>query len=256
MFGNTNGRHSIHILRYAVIVTVIALGLSWIVGFFEHHAPASAPTSTAPVPAHATPAPVGAASAPAHASTMIMPTGPITLPAQPLPAGLMPGHARIAIASAPDQQGPWTALGAAVVAAPTASLTTAAPRALAMVAPTTGLMRLRWRGWFDAQIAGSYTLAAQINGGGVDMLDLRVDGIASPILTTSRSCGLWGVCPTTPSTGAGSVALAAGWHLIEATIKTDSGTKADLTFYMRAPNSSTPTVLVPSWPVPAPAQQE
>ena len=97
--------------------------------------------------------------------------------------------------------------------------------------------------------AGTYTLAASINGGGVGNLALRVDGVASPVLSMRRSCGLWGDCPTTPTTGAGSVALAQGWHQIEATIKVDAGSRADVTLYMRAPGADAPVVLVPSWPI-------
>ena len=246
MFNHTNGRHSLHIVRYAAITIAVMLGLSWVVGFFQHH---SAPTTTPAPVQHAVPAPAGAA--PARASTMTLPAGPITLPPQPAPAGLIPGHAQIAIASAPSQQAPWTSLGAAVVSAPTASLTTIAPKALSAVAPSSGIMRLRWRGWIDAPAAGTYTMAASINGGGVGALDLRVDGVTDPVLSMRRNCGLWGDCPSTPTTGAGSVALAAGWHEIETTIKTDAGSKADITIYMRAPNADAPVVLVPSWPAAA-----
>ena len=242
MFNRTNGRHSLHLVRYAAITIFIMLGLSWVIGFFQHHAP-----TTPATPAHTAPAPAGA-PAPAHASTMTVPSGPITLPAQPAPAGLIPGHAQIALASAPDQQAPWTDLGAATVTAPTASLTTTAPRALAAIAPSSGIVRFRWRGWFNAPVAGTYTMAASISGGGVGDLALRVDGIASPVLSMRRNCGLWGDCPATPTTGAGSVALAAGWHEVEATIKTDAGSKADITIYMRAPDAASPVVLVPSWP--------
>ena len=244
MFNNTNGRHSLHLVRYAAITIAVMLGLSWVVGFFQHH---SAPTTPTPTPAHVAPAPAGA-PAPAHASTMTLPAGPITLPPQPMPPGLIPGHAQISLASAPSQQAPWTDLGAATVSAPTASLTTTAPRALAAVAPSSGIVRYRWRGWIQAPVAGSYTLAARIDGGGVGALDLRVDGVTDPVLSMRRNCGLWGDCPTTATTGAGSVALAAGWHQIVATIKTDAGSKADITLYMRAPNVSAPTVLVPAWP--------
>ena len=243
MFKNTNGRHSLHIVRYAGVTIAIMLGLSYVVGFFEHHAP----TSTPAAPAHVAPAPASAAS-PAHASTMAVPSGPVTLPPQPAPPGLVQGHAEIALASAPSQQSPWTSLGAATVAAPTASLVTIAPHALAAVAPSSGIMRLRWRGWIQAPTAGTYTLAASINGGGVGNLALRVDGVASPVLSMRRSCGLWGDCPSTPTTGAGSVALAQGWHEVAVTIKTDAGSKADITLYMRAPNAAAPVVLVPSWP--------
>jgi hypothetical protein len=139
-------------------------------------------------------------------------------------------------------------LGAAIITAPTASLVTVAPRALSAVAPSSGIVRLRWRGWIDAQTAGSYTLAASVSGGAVGALDLRVDGVAAPALSMRRLCGLWGNCPSTATTGAGSVALAAGWHEIEATVKTDAGSKADITLYMRSPGSDAPVVLVPSWP--------
>lgn len=243
MFSKTNGRHSLHIVRYAAIAIAAMLALSYVIGFFQHHAPTSTPAPAQ----HAVPAPAGAA--PAHASTMTVPAGPITLPPQPAPVGLMPGHAQIAIASAPSQQSPWTSLGAATVASPTASLTTTAPHALAAVAPTSGIVRFRWRGWIQAQVPGTYTLAARIDGGGVGNLALRVDGVASPVLSMRRSCGLWGDCPTTATTGAGSVALAQGWHEVAVTIKTDAGSKADVTLYMRAPGADAPVVLVPSWPV-------
>ena len=242
MFNRTNGRHSLHIVRWAAITIAVMLGLSWVVGFFQHHAP----TSTTPAPAHVAPTPAGAA--PAHASTMALPAGPITLPPQPAPPSLVQGHAEIALASAPSQQAPWTDLGAAVVTAPTASLTTVAPKALSAIAPTSGIVRYRWRGWIDAPVAGTYTLAASISGGGVGALNLRIDGIASPVLDMSRNCGLWGDCPSTPTTGAGSVALAAGWHQVAVTIKTDAGSRADVTLYMRSPGASAPVVLVPSWP--------
>ena len=248
MFKNTNGRHSLHIVRYAAITIFIMLGLSYVIGFFKHHAPA--PASTPATPARATPAPAGA-PAPAHASTMALPAGPVTLPPQPAPVGLIPGHAQIALASAPSQQSPWTDLGAATVTAPTASLVTVAPRVLAAVAPSSGIVRYRWRGWIQAPTAGTYTLAVRIDGGGVGTLTLRVDGVTDPVLDMRRNCGLWGDCPSTPTTGAGSVALAQGWHQIVATIKTDAGSKADVTIYMRAPDAASPVVLVPSWPAAA-----
>ena len=246
MFGKTNGRHSLHLVRYALITIAVMLGISWIVGLFEHVAAPPAPASAPTPPHHAVPAPAGAA--PAHASTMALPAGPITLPPQPAPPGLIPGHAQIAMASAPNQQSPWTDLGAAMVASPTASFATVAPRALSAIAPSSGIVRFRWRGWIDAPAAGAYTLAARIDNGAVGALTLRVDGIASPVLSMRRSCGLWGVCPTTPTTSAGSVALSAGWHEVEATIKTDVGSKADITLYMRAPGSDAPVVIMPSWP--------
>ena len=248
MSGNTNGRHSLHLVKWAALSVGTMIVLSYLVGFVHHHP--SQPTHAAMLtkPA-ATAKPMAAAPAlPARASTMALPAGPIKLPAQPAPAGLARGHAQIAMASAPAPLAPWTALGAAIVAAPTASFETVAPRALAAVAPSAGMMRLRWRGWFDAPAAGGYTLAARIDGGPVSSLALRVDGVAAPVLSMQRDCGLWGQCPPAPTTGAGSIALAAGWHEIEAAVTTYTGSKAAVTLYMRAPAASTPQVLVPSWP--------
>ena len=253
MFAKTNGRHSLHLVRYAVITIAVMLVISWIVGLFEHVAAPPAPASAPTPPHHAVPAPAGAA--PAHASTMALPAGPITLPPQPAPPGLIPGHAQIALASAPNQQAPWVSLGAAVVSAPTASFATVAPRALAAIAPSSGIVRYRWRGWIQAPAAGTYTLAASISGGVVGGLTLRVDGIAPPVVSMVRLCNLMGDCPSTPTTGAGSVVLAQGWHQIVATIKTDVGSKADITLYERAPSSGTPVVLTPSWPAAAAAVQ-
>lgn len=250
MSGNTNGRHSMHLVRWAAISIGTMLVLSYLVGFVHHHAtrPAPAP-ALATLPKATAKAVATAPAAPAPASTMALPAGPIELPGQPAPAGLARGHAQIAMASAPAPMAPWTRLGAAIVAAPTASFETVAPRSLAAVAPSSGMVRLRWRGWIDAQTAGGYTLAARIDGGPVSSLALRVDGVAAPVLSMQRDCGLWGQCPPAPTTGAGSIALAAGWHKVQATITTDVGSKADLTLYMRAPGSPVPVVLVPSWPM-------
>lgn len=250
MFGNTNGRHSMHLVRWAAISIGTMIVLSYLVGFVHNHTasrPASAP-GLATLPKAAAKPMAAAPALPARASTMALPAGPITLPAQPAPAGLARGHAQIAMASAQAPIAPWTSLGAAVVASPTASFQTIAPRALATVAPSAGMMRLRWRAWFDAPAAGSYTLAARLDGGPVSSLALRVDGVAAPVLTMARNCGLWGQCSPAPTTDAGSVALAAGWHQVQATITTYVGSKADVTFYMRAPGAAAPVVLVPSWP--------
>ena len=245
MSGNTNGRHSLHLVKWAALSVGTMIVLSYLVGFVHHHP--SQPTHAAMLTKPAATAKPGA-PAPAPASTMALPAGPITLPAQPAPAGLARGRAKIEMASAPAPLAPWTALGAAIVAAPTASFETVAPRALAAVAPSAGMMRLRWRGWFDAPAAGGYTLAARVDGGPVSSLALRVDGVAAPVLSMQRDCGLWGQCPPAPTTGAGSIALAAGWHEIQATLTTYVGSKADVTFYMRAPGAAAPVVLVPSWP--------
>lgn len=247
---NTNGRHSLHLVKWAALSVGTMLVLSYLVGFVHHHSaprPASAP-ALATLPKATTKAVATAPAAPAPASTMALPAGPILLPAQPEPARLARGRAKIEMASAPAPLAPWTALGAAIVAAPTASFETVAPRELAAVGPSSGMMRLRWRGWFDAPAAGGYTLAARIDGGPVSSLALRVDGVAAPVLSMQRDCGLWGQCPPAPTTGAGSIALAAGWHEIEAAVTTYTGSKAAVTLYMRAPAASTPQVLVPSWP--------
>lgn len=252
MSGNTNGRHSLHLVKWAALSVGTMIVLSYLVGFVHHPAtrPAPAPALARASLSKATAKPMAAATAsPAQASSMALPAGPILLPAQPEPARLARGRAQISMASAPAPLAPWTNLGAAIVTAPTASFETVAPRALAAVAPSAGMMRLRWRGWFDAPAAGGYTLAARVDGGPVSSLALRVDGVAAPVLQMQRDCGLWGQCPPAPTTAAGSVALAAGWHEVQATITTYVGSKADLTLYMRAPGSPVPVVLVPSWPM-------
>ncbi|MBW8075266.1 MULTISPECIES: hypothetical protein [Metallibacterium] len=243
---STNGNHSLHLVKWAALSIGVMIVLSYAVGFMKHHAPAVVRSAPAMALSHAT-----APAAPAHASTLVLPAGPITLPAQPAPAGLARGHAQIALASAPSLQSQWTSLGSAIIASQTASFETVVPPSLSAVAPSAGLMRLRWHGWIRAKAAGTYVLAARIDGGPVESLALRLDGIASPVLTMQRSCGLWGQCPSAPTTAAGSVALAAGWHEIAATITSYVGSKADATLYMRAPGSATPSVLVPAWPVAA-----
>ncbi|MHB1537481.1 MAG: hypothetical protein ACYCYN_03080 [Solirubrobacteraceae bacterium] len=245
MFRSTNGNHSLHLVRWAALSIAVMIVLSYAVGFMKHHAPAVVQPAPAAALTHTT-APT--APAPAPVSTMTLPAGPITLPAQPAPAGLARGHAQIALASAASLQSPWTSLGSALVASPTASFETVVPPSLSAVAPSAGLMRLRWRGWIRVKIAGTYTLAARLDGGPVQDLTLNIDGVASPVLTMSRSCGLFGQCSSAPTTDAGSVALAAGWHEIAATITTYVGSRADVTLYMRAPGAATPAVLVPAWP--------
>jgi len=244
-----NGHHSKYLVRYALGAIAAMLAISWIVGLFDHatqHAPPP-PARTAT----AAPAKPATAAHQAPAASIALPAGPIALQAQPMPAGLAQGHAEIALASATQQGAPWVDLGAAVVDSPTASYATVAPQALSAVAPSGGLVRLRWRGWIQAPTAGTYTLAASVSGGGMDSLALNVDGVADPVLSVQRNCGLWDNCPSTPTTGAGSVALAAGWHVVEVTAITDAGEHADVTIYGREPGASAPIVLAPSWPTKA-----
>lgn len=241
MFNSTNGNYSLHLVRWAALSIGVMIVLSYLVGLAHKHAPTPAPT----VVRAATLAKPGV---PAGAATLALPAGPILLPAQQVPAGLESSRAQVSLASSPSAQAPWTRLGLAVIASPTASFQTVTPAALSAVAPSSGLMRLRWRGWIEAKRAGTYVLAARIDGGPADALTLHIDGIASPVLQMHRSCGLWGQCPPAPTTGAGSVALAAGWHEVEATATADVGSKADVTLYVRGPGSATPRVLVPSWP--------
>ncbi len=242
---NSNGNHSMHLVKWAALSIGVMIVLSYAVGFMKNHAPAAVQPVSALAQSHAA---APAAPAPAPSSTLALPAGPITLPAQPAPAGLARGHAQLALASSPGPQSPWTSLGTALVAAQTASFETVVPHALAAVAPSAGLMRLRWHAWIHAKISGTYVLAARIDGGPVQALALRLDGVASPVLTMQRSCGLFGQCPSSATTAAGSVNLAAGWHAIQATVTSYVGSKADVTLYMRAPKAATPAVLVPAWP--------
>ena len=85
---------------------------------------------------------------------------------------------------------------------------------------------------------------------------MTVDGIAQPIASAVRACGWMGMCALPTSTAAGSVALAAGWHLVQVEViapaAAGAGSQpADVTVYARAPDSGTPAVIVPAWPAAA-----
>lgn len=242
-----------HLLKYAALILAIVLILAWLLGLAHHH------TRTAPVQPHpvaAAPVPHPAALAAAHpasaktaAAAAALPVGPITLPAQPAPANLAARHAQIGIASVPSDGGQWVTVGAVAVSAPTASFTTKAPAALSAVAPSDGDEGITWRGWFQAPRAGTYTIAAQVAGAQMEPLTVTVDGIAPPIIKMQRTCGLFGTCPAAPTTAAGVVALAKGWHEITARGTVAAAAPCSVTLYMRAPGSDAPTAIVPAWPL-------
>jgi len=249
--GNTNGHHSLHLVRWTAIVVAVWVALSLITGLFNRET-SHAARQAAPAPriaAVATPAPASTASpSPARgATTTVAPIalGPALVPPQAPPAHLLPGRARVALASAQHQAGPWVALGAVNVRAPTAVITTRTPKALAAVAPSSGLIRLRWSGWIDATAVGSYTLAVQVAGGPATVT-VTVDGVQA--VRVARSCGWMGVCPSSPTSGAGSIGLAAGWHEITATAIAPAGQVATATLYEIAPGGAAPTVITTSAP--------
>ena len=245
----TNGHHSMHLFRWLMIGggLILALALATTVVSDLTPAPAPAPVVVPHPAATGTPHPVARPAAP------VVPTGPILLPGQQ-PGGVMRGaHAQVAIASAQVAAGPWTDLGDVVIHAPTASFSTVAPTALRAVAPSSGWVRVRWSGWMKAQAGGVYTLAMSVSGGPTQSVVMTVDGIAQPVASAVRNCGWMGMCQLPTSTAAGSVALAAGWHLVQVTViapaAAGAGSQpADVTIYARAPDSGTPAVIVPRWP--------
>lgn len=246
----TQGHHSTHIWRFVGIVLAVVVGFAVLMDVIDTVMPS--PTPTAPAPVHVVVAP-GTPSRPAQpASTApALPAGPILLPAQ-VPGGAMQtAHAQIAIASGMHVDGPWVDLGDAVIHAPTASFSTVPPHALQAVAPSSGGIRVRWSGWMQAPIGGVYMLAMRVSGGPTQSVAMTVDGIAQPIASAKRACGWMGSCDLPPSTAAGAVALAQGWHEVQVEVITQAvGEQAvSVTIYARAPDSGTPAVLMPSWPV-------
>lgn len=190
--------------------------------------------------------------------------GPLMLPAQTPPNPPVAGCAEITMAGAalpPYGVRPaFQALGRARVSERVASFAVDAPKPLAAVAPSAGLIRLRWRSWYRAPTAGSYTLVASIAGGDLRDVAASVDGQQAPALEGQREeCSAFTGCPPTATTVAGAAMLAPGWHEIEVEAVADAtGTpRPSVTLYVRAPEADSPAALVPSWPTtarPAPSR--
>lgn len=198
----------------------------------------------------------GSAPAPVTSTTPVqaVQAGPLTLPAQTPVGTPIAGHARIAVASAskpPYGSAPvFQSLGHAEVTEKIASFAVMAPKPLAAVAPSAGLLRLRWSSWYQAPVQGSYTLVATIAGGNLRGIELQVDGQQSAVLSGQRSACGWNGCATAATTVAGAVMLAPDWHEVVVSATSDAGEhpRAEVTVYVRAPHAATPAALVPSWP--------
>ncbi len=232
-----------------------ALVIVLFAGYFTGGGGASNPRPSTTAPVHAAAAPA-AAPAPA-ASTAQVQAGPLTLPAQTPPGAPLAGRAEIAMAGAalpPYGVTPiFQSLGRSRVGEHIASFTVDAPKPLTSVAPSAGLLRLRWHSWYRAVAAGSYTLVASIAGGDLRSITMRVDGQQAPVLQGTRAvCSAFTGCPPTATTVAGAVTLAAGWHSIEVEAVADAtgAPRPTVTLFVRAPGADAPTALVPSWPAP------
>lgn len=192
--------------------------------------------------------PPAAAAAPVQA-------GLLTLPAQTPASAPVAGRAQIAMAGAalPPYGVPasFQSLGLAQVKEHVASFTVAAPKPLKSVAPSNGLIRLRWRSWYRATGAGSTTLVASIAGGDLKSIAVLVDGQQAPVLQAAREvCNAFDGCPPTSTTAAGAAVLAPGWHEIEvkAVASATGAPRPTVTLFVRAPGADAPQALIPSWP--------
>lgn len=275
----TNSKTHGFLMRYGAIAATAALIVSaggWI---FSRPLPSSIPSmppsmpgagpcrscaALQRVPPHAAPAapaqPAPARSATVAHSTTTAPTpavalGPVMLPAQPAPAGLRRGFALRAIASSPTpavygDQPVWTALASETEAAATGSWSTAIPAALRSIAPSSGLVQTQLTASIRVATAGAHVLILSVSGGPAKAA-LTIDGQAIPLAQITRTCSAFTGCPQNPSTGAGSVMLAAGLHVLTLTATTAVGDEAaTLDVYMRGPTAAMPVAIVP-WAVPA-----
>ena len=200
----------------------------------------------------------GGPPAPAAATSVAQPpvqAGPLTLPAQTPPGTPVSGHAEIAMAAAalPPYGVPasFQSLGRAQVREHIASFTVDAPKPLRAVAPSNGLIRLRWRTWLHASKPGAYTLVASIGGGDLRNIEAFVDGQQTPVLQGTREvCNAFNGCPPTSTTVAGAAMLSPGWHEIEvsAVAAATGAPRPAVTLFVRAPGADAPAALVPSWP--------
>lgn len=257
---NTNSKTHGFMMRYGGVAAVVVLGIA---GFaWVSHPPALAPEpQPAPKPAAVHTAQAHTA-APAHPATIAPATsapaptvalGPVMLPAQPAPAGVARGYAQRAIASSPapavyGDRPQWTPLATAAEPAPTGSWSTAVPAALRAIGPSTGLVQTQITAYIRVQQAGAHTLVLSANSGPV-RASLTIDGQAQPLAIIARTCSAFTGCPATPTTSAGSVALAAGLHQILVTAQTAVGdAPAVLDVYARGPGASMPVAITP-WAV-------
>ena len=208
-----------------------------------------------------TPPPLPAAhpAAPARPATIARATsapstavalGPVMLPAQPAPAGLHQGYAQRSIASSPapatyGDQPIWTQLAATVEPSATGSWSTAIPAALRAIAPSSGLVQTQITAYVRVATAGAHTLILSVSGGPAKAA-LAIDGQAAPLAQIARACNAFSGCPQANTTGAGSVTLAAGLHVLTVSAQDAVGDPAaTLDVYMRGPGAAMPTAIQP-----------
>ena len=238
------------LLHYGAIAGGVILLVSAAGWIFSRPLPPLPATHPAPAPAH--PATIARATS---APTPAVALGPVMLPAQPAPQGLRQGFAQRAIASSPTPAAygdlpVWTALAATTEPSATGSWSTTIPAVLRAIAPSAGLMRTRLTAYVRVANAGAHVFILSV-GGGPAKAALTVDGQAVPLAQIARACAAFTGCPQNPSTGAGSVNLAVGVHVVTITATTAVGDQAaTLDVYERGPGSAMPTAIVP-WAVPA-----
>lgn len=276
MRNNTNTHNFLHTIaaapalyKWAGLALLVVLGAGWLSsgssGASRSPRPSNPPSLlsglSAAMPSGSLtafpPLPKGTVSGPAATSVAQPPVqaGPLTLPAQTPPGTPVAGRAEIAMAGAelPPYGVPasFESLGRAQVIEHVASFAVSAPKPLKAVAPSNGLIRLRWRSWYRAAGAGSTTLVASIAGGDLKSISVLVDGQQAPVLQGSREvCNAFNGCPPTSTTVAGAAMLSPGWHTIEveAVAAAPGLPRPTVTLYVRAPGADAPTALVPSWP--------
>ena len=255
----TNSKTHGFLLRYGGIAAagvLLVAAFGWVFSLpLPPPLPVAKPARVAlarPAPEH--PAPVARAATVATSTPAVaVALGPVELPAQPVPQGLRQGYAQRGIASspAPATYGDlpvWTALASSVEPSATGSWGTEIPAALRAIAPSSGLVQTTITA--DVRIAhvGPHVLILSVAGGPAKVT-LAVDGQASPLASVTRTCSAFTGCPQAPTTSAGSVALAAGMHVLTLTATTEVGdTASSLDVYSRGPGAAMPTAIVP-WAV-------
>ncbi|EQD63983.1 conserved hypothetical protein, secreted [mine drainage metagenome] len=246
------------LIKYGGLAGVAVLAVAGFAYFAHLPAPSElAPTPTPTVaPVHpAVPAhPASVAHASSAATTPVV-LGPVMLPAQPMPRGLRQGYAQRAIASSPapatyGDHPVWTALATAAEPSPTGSWSTAIPASLRAISPSSGLVQTTITAYVRVQNNGAHVLILSVSGGPAKAV-LIVDGQAAPLAQIARTCNAFMGCPQNAATGAGSVDLAAGLHVLTVTVQATVGDQAaTLDVYMRGPGAAMPTAITP-WAVPA-----
>ena len=249
------------LLHYGGLAALVVFCVAIVSAFLSSPAPPTLP-ATHPAPAHVAPIRPAAATptrpaTTAPATTPAVALGPVELPAQLAPAGLRQGYAVRAVASSPlpavyGDKPQWTALASETEPSATGSWSTALPAALRAIAPSAGLVRTRLMAYVRVQHQGAHTLILSVSGGPAKV-SLTVDGQAAPLVQIARACSAFTGCPQADTTGAGSVTLAKGLHVLTLTAQDAVGDPAaTLDVYQRGPSASMPVAVTP-WAVPTSA---